>query len=55
MWDKRKENSCMHKFFYGIWLEPCKIEIKGSVNSFYLTRLDAEKFPLLINGILIKI
>jgi hypothetical protein len=55
MWDKRKENPCMHKTFDSIFLGPYRIERKTGINSFYLYNLDGERFPFPVNGELLKL
>jgi hypothetical protein len=39
----------MHKKFNSLWLDPYKIETLVGTNSFYLTSLNGEKFPLPVN------
>jgi hypothetical protein len=41
--------------FDSMWLGPYRIERKAGINSFYLANLDGEKFPLLVNGQLLKL
>jgi hypothetical protein len=54
MWDKRKGKPCMHKKFDSLWHGPYNIEKKSGIDSFYLTTPEGRKFPLPINGSLLK-
>jgi hypothetical protein len=50
MWDQRHEKPGKHGKFNKLWLKPYKIEYVSGSNSFYLSHLDGEKFPLPVNG-----
>jgi hypothetical protein len=44
-----------HGKFESLWLGPYMIEDVASANSFYLSHLDGEKFPLPMNGKALKL
>jgi hypothetical protein len=54
MRDKRKAKPNMHKDFDFLWYDLYKIEKKFGVSSFYLFMPEGRRFPLPINGSLLK-
>jgi hypothetical protein len=54
MWYKTKGTPNTHKEFDILWHGPYKIEKKSGIGSFYLFALEGRRFPLPINGSLIK-
>jgi hypothetical protein len=55
MWNERDEKRGTHGKFDNLWLGPYRIEDVDGLHSFYLSHLDGEKLPLLINGKVLKL
>jgi hypothetical protein len=54
LWDKRREKPGSHDKFDSLWVGRYIIQDVAENNSFVLSRLDGEKFPLPVNGQLLK-
>lgn len=54
LWDKRREESGMHKKWDNIWIGPFKIVKTARINSYHLETKEGESAPLLVNRKLLK-